>query len=107
MKQIKLTDGRVVEIKINFLTLFLLEKYGLDKITKEINKPGHQISALGEILYTILRSNGEKLTKEDALALFPMDDSNAIFDVLEEYKESMEQFKKKADYRENTKKMNR
>ena len=73
-KIITLTDGTKLEVKVNFMTLYLIQKHGLDKvINKEALSEDENMEAAAKLIYIILRSNGLKVDEDEALILTPMD----------------------------------
>lgn len=56
-KIITLTDGTKLEVKVNFMTLYLIQKHGLDKvINKEALSEDENMEAAAKLIYIILRS---------------------------------------------------
>lgn len=97
MKDIRLTDGTILEIKINFLTIKMLADLNIEKLSKGIEKnPSDKksIELAGKIIYAIIRSNGRRVDEEDAMMLVPADDK-VINQLFLEFKEKIEVFKKK------------
>ena len=114
-QDIKLTDGRVIEIQVSFLTLYLIKNNNLDKETNALNRmtdkyekmddkssvaakklhekiEDKQFYMAAKMIYVILRSNREKVEFEDALALCPIE-PDAIVNIIK-------QFQKKRQYEE-------
>lgn len=104
MKDIRLSNGELIEVSINWLTLKILNDYGLEKLQTEMQKEGSQLTAASTLIYSILRSNGKKVSEEEALALIPIDD-DTIFDIFETFSEKLAVFKKKQESRMNMKKI--
>ncbi len=101
MQQVKLADGRTVELKINFLTVKLLAtNKNLTKFDQDLDSddPEKQFEALGGLLHAILRSNGVSVTEDEALALIPLEDE-AFFNMIDETQKQFENFKKKMEAR--------
>lgn len=94
MRLIMLSDDTKMEVKINFLTIKILDDYGLEKIEKELKNGKKQFPAISEIIYAILRSNGRKVDHEEALMLVPLD-NDVIFSLVEEFADRLKEFKKK------------
>lgn len=97
MKDIRLTDGSILNIKINFLTIKLLADLNIEKLAKEIDdNPSDKknIDLAGKIIYAIIRSNGRRVDEEEAMMLVPADDT-VLAQLFFEFKEKMEVFKKK------------
>ena len=103
-QDIKLTDGRVIEIQVSFLTLYLIKNNNLDKETNALNRmtdkyekmddkssvaakklhekiEDKQFYMAAKMIYVILRSNREKVEFEDALALCPIE-PDAIVNII-------------------------
>ena len=116
-QDIKLTDGRVIEIQVSFLTLYLIKKNNLDKETNALNRMTDKYEKMDEkssvaakklhekiedkqfymaakMIYVILRSNREKVEFEDALALCPIE-PDAIVNIIKQFENKMEILKKK------------
>ncbi len=116
---IKLANGELISIKVNFLTLHLIKKMKIDKLSDKNNILKEQYDALedksslealdmqeriednqfniaSKIIYVILRSNGKKLDFEDTLALCPFD-PDEIAKIVTDFSEELEKYKKKED----------
>ena len=98
MADIRLSDGSLIEVKINFLTIKLLNSLKLEKLQKQMQKSPNnkelEFEAVGKLIYAILRSNGKKVDEEEAMMLIPADDST-LSQLITEFSEKMEKFKKK------------
>lgn len=96
MNEVRLTNGELLEININFLTIKILNDAGIKKIDKLMKSKSDraQFDALGYITYAILRSNGKKVDLEEALALVPLD-ADAIYTLISEFSQKMKAFQKK------------
>lgn len=107
MKLIKLANGETLELNINFLTLKLIMDMKLFDNVKEDKEgnPTEQFDIAGKLIYAIMYSNGKKVTEEEALALVPIGDGDAFFDLFNEFQTKMEEFKKKAESRMNLEKV--
>ena len=92
-QDIKLTDGRVIEIQVSFLTLYLIKNNNLDKETNE-KIEDKQFYMAAKMIYVILRSNREKVEFEDALALCPIE-PDAIVNIIKQFENKMKILKKK------------
>jgi len=97
---IQLTDGTRLEIKVNFGTIYYLQKtkgfYGIAKKVEQKKKISQQESfemAAG-IIYAILRSNGKTVTFDEALALMPPD-TQEIQVALHQFQSEYEKYSKK------------
>ena len=116
-QDIKLTDGRVIEIQVSFLTLYLIKNNNLDKETNALNRmtdkyekmddkssvaakklhekiEDKQFYMAAKMIYVILRSNREKVEFEDALALCPIE-PDAIVNIIKQFENKMKILKKK------------
>ena len=100
-KLITLTDGTKLEVKVNFLTLYMIQKNGLGNILN--NKSEEEIKKLSDdenmemaakLIHVILRSNGLKVDEEEAMMLTPMNPEE-IQNLFEEFKVKVEKYKKK------------
>ncbi len=100
MADIRLSDGSLIEVKINFLTIKLLNSLKLEKLQKQMQKSPNnkelEFEAVGKLIYAILRSNGKKVDEEEAMMLIPADDST-LSQLITEFSEKMEKFKKKQE----------
>lgn len=94
-KIITLTDGTKLEVKVNFMTLYLIQKHGLDKvINKEALSEDENMEAAAKLIYIILRSNGLKVDEDEALILTPMD-PEVIRKLFDEFGKKVDKYKKK------------
>ena len=97
-KLITLTDGTKLEVKVNFLTIYMIQKNGLAKILtgKKENElsEDENMEAAAKLIHVILRSNGLKVDEEEAMLLTPMDpkEIRLLFD---EFGKKVEKYKKK------------
>lgn len=100
---IDLTDGTRIDLKINFGTMYFLKKSKADKMMKKadvMSKKGKKISddlmleIAAKVIYAVLRSNGQKVTFEEALCLMPTD-PESLQEVVDAYSEEVEKYKKK------------
>ena len=117
MNDVLLTNGELLAVKVNFLTLYLIKKQGIDKdsITLENREKklakiedkksreyftlkdkieSMQLEVASKMIYVILRSNGKMVTFEEALMLCPMD-TEEIQKLIMSFKTEMEKVKKK------------
>lgn len=101
-KLITLTDGTKIEVKVNFMTLYLIKKSGLDRvINKKHLSESENMEAAAKLIYVILRSNGMKVDKEEAMILTPMDPEE-IRMLFEEFGKRVEKYKKKEQAKTKT-----
>lgn len=97
---IRLENGELLTVKVNFLTLYLIQKNGIDALQKKLKtaKPNKvndlQMEIAAKMIYVILRSNGKKVDEEEAMMLVPMDASE-IEKLFKEFKNKLEKLKKK------------
>ena len=117
MNDVLLTNGELLAVKVNFFTLYLIKKQGIDKdsitlenrekkLAKIENKKSReyftlkdkiesmQLEVASKMIYVILRSNGKMVTFEEALMLCPMD-TEEIQKLIMSFKNEMEKVKKK------------
>ena len=100
-KIITLTDGTKLEVKVNFMTLYLIQKHGLDKvINKEALSEDENMEAAAKLIYIILRSNGLKVDEDEALILTPMD-PEVIRELFDEFGKKVDKYKKKEATKKN------
>lgn len=100
-KIITLTDGTKLEVKVNFMTLYLIQKHGLDKvINKEALSEDENMEAAAKLIYIILRSNGLKVDEDEALILTPMD-PEVIRELFDEFGKKVDKYKKKKQQKES------
>ena len=116
---VKLANGELISIKVNFLTLHLIKKNKIDKLTEKTARLEKKYNSLedkttkealslfdkiqdaqfetaSKIIYVILRSNGKKLDFEETLALCPFDPEE-IEKVIYDFKNEIMKAKKKMD----------
>lgn len=98
-KSIRLSDGTLLEPKINFLTIKLLQEAKIDKLKDMLDNQDENatlsLDCFSKIIYALVRSSGRKVDEEEALMLVPMDDVDTLVDVLSEFVRKLENFKKK------------
>lgn len=98
-EDIVLTDGSILNVKINFLTVYLLNKQHIEKLLKKSEKnQDAQMEVAANVIYCIIRSAGKKVTFDDALMLVPPD-PDVIKKIVDEFKEKFEKYKKKQTYK--------
>lgn len=109
---ITLTDGTRLEVKINFGTLYYLQQCKADGLAKKIERrrkqgkkdsPDDVMKFAAKVIYATLRSNGRKVTFDEALELMPpfLDELELVIDVYNEY---VQKLKKKQKAKQNMKK---
>lgn len=114
-KLIHLSDGTMMDVKINFATLYYIKNMGIDKLIKRSNrkdKNGNKIpmserksmELAAKIIYVILRSNGKKVEDiDEAMILVPMD-ADEIKDLFHEFESRLQDYKKKEQAKRNARK---
>ena len=101
-QDIRLENGELLSVKVNFLTLYLIKKTGIDKLQKKLKTAKKEaiedlnIEIAAKMIYVILRSNGKKVDEEEAMMLVPID-AGEIGKLFIEFKNKMEKLKKKED----------
>lgn len=94
-EDIVLTDGTVLNIKINFLTVYLFQKCNLEKLMKKAEKNDRlNMEIAANVIYCIIRSAGKNVTFDEALMLVPPD-PDEIKKIIDEFKNKFEKYKKK------------
>lgn len=110
-KLISLTDGTKLEVKVNFGTMYYLQKNGarklmerIDKKQKKNQKPtdNEAMEVSAQIIYALLRSNGREVTFDEALSLLPPD-AEDIEKIMKAYQEETNRIKKKQQAKKNMK----
>ena len=77
-KMIRLTDGTVIEAKMNFGTIYYLDQIGGSKLGRRIDKlekigkatDSDKMNFAAKLIYAMVRSNGRKVTFVEALQLY-------------------------------------
>lgn len=103
MNDIRLKDGSLFEINLNFLTVKILHKCGIDTLQKRYDETKDEaigIEIVSKIIYAILRSNGKVIDEEQALMLIPMDD-DVLMGIMERFAKEMEKLEKKQGAKQN------
>lgn len=110
---VQLTDGTRLEVKINFGTMYYLQKCGANSLAKKIEKmqkkkrqPSERdmMEFAAKVIYAVLRSNGKTVTFDEAMSLMPTD-LEEMQEMVYAYQEELEKVKKKQDSKEKMKKM--
>lgn len=103
---VNLTDGTRLPVNINFGTLYYMQKSGTQKLFKKINKrkpnESESMELAAKLIYVIMRSNGKQVTFDEALQLTPMD-IDEIENLLNDFAQKLERFKKKQDAKQQMK----
>lgn len=105
-KDIRLADGTLFSVKVNFYTLYLINKTNVEQLSKKLERENKkekkdkkrildiEMEIAKNIIYVIMRSNGKKVDKEEAMMLTPVD-PHEIEDLMNEFADKMEKLKKK------------
>lgn len=113
-KVFSLTDGTKLAVKVNFATLYYIQKSGADKIIKKQERlrekgkdlsEGDGMTLTAKLLYSILRSNGIKVADEDEAMMLIQPDEDTIVEMMEEFEERMNVYKKKQDAKRKLKEL--
>lgn len=105
---INLTDGTRLEAKLNFGTIYHLQKCkGFYRITRKMKKAeekgvpkeealteAESFDMAADIIYAILRSNGKQVTFDEALALVPPG-AEEIESLLDAFQAEYDEYSKK------------
>lgn len=97
---IELVDGTRLEAKVNFGTIYYLQKtkgfYGIAKKVERKKKLSQleSFEMAAGIIFALLRSNGKTVTFDEALALVPPD-TDEIQAILQQFQEKYEKYSKK------------
>ena len=98
---IHLEDGSTVSAKVNFATIYYIQKFKLDKLMeKKKTTQDDEMELAARILHVVLLSNGRNCTFEEALCLMPLD-TDEIENVMNDFKEKLEKLKKKKESKAN------
>ncbi|MDU3790412.1 MAG: hypothetical protein E7G55_08605 [Erysipelotrichaceae bacterium] len=102
MKDIRLADGSLLSVGINFHTIKLISDINLNKKMKRLEKKPKdarlQMDIAAKLIYVILRSNGRRIDEEEAMQLIPPDE-DAITEIFEEFAKKMQIFEKKREHK--------
>lgn len=110
-KLISLTDGTKLEVKVNFGTMYYLQKNGARKLMEHIDRKQKKnkrptddetMEVAAQIIYALLRSNGRDVSFDEALSLLPPD-AEGIEGIIEAYQEETNRIKKKQQAKKNMK----
>ena len=109
MSDIRMTNGELLDVDINFLTLKLITKLKIAKLEKQLKETIDEderemlsMDIAGKMIYVILRSNGKKVDEEEAMMLIPADVED-IQNLFTEFGEKLEEFKKKEELKQKMK----
>ena len=84
-KDIRLADGSLFTVKVNFMTLYLVNKTNLENLSKQLEKEQKkakkdekklldlEMEIAKLLIYVVMRSNGKKVDEEEAMMLVPAD----------------------------------
>lgn len=103
-----LIDGTRLEVKVNFGTLYHLQKCrGFYRLTKKVERAkekgipdekalteSESYEMAADIVYAILRSNGKAVKFDEALSLVPVD-LEGLKEILAGFQEEYEKYSKK------------
>lgn len=124
-RDIRLSNGELINININFYTLKLLAQSNLHILERKIDKLKEKLAStkseekiqdikndinalsfemIGKIIYIVLRSNGKKVDEEEAMILIP-GDVDEIENIFNEFFKKMEEFKKKEESKRQMREM--
>ena len=104
-KDIRLSNGELLNVNVNFYTLKLISDLDIEKLQTKMekakteeqkNKIGMDIT--GKMIYVILRSNGKMVNEEEAMMLIPIDPTE-INNLFSEFGRKVEAFKKKEEFK--------
>ena len=106
-KIIRLTDGTTIEAKMNFGTVFYLDQVGGSKLGQKIDRQEKKgkssdrdkVNFAAKLIYAMIRSNGRKVTFDEALQLVPPDPTE-LLEIVEEYQKEVDKIKKKEESKE-------
>ena len=100
-----LTDGSTISAKVNFATLYYMEKYHVADLIKNANNEAGDdddaMEATARMLHVLLLSNGRNCSFNEALVLCPID-IDEVSDVFEDFRVRLEEFKKKQEAKQAT-----
>lgn len=108
---ISLLDGTRIEAKFNFGTLYYLEQSGGSKLAERLEEKEKRgetptdmesMKMAAKIIYAILRSNGKKVTEDEAMSLIPPD-TEEIENIVRIFETELEKHKKKESAKANMK----
>lgn len=92
---IHLTDGTTLAVKVNFATLYYIQKSKLTRyLKKDKLSEDDSVEVGAKLIYVILNSNGRRVSFEDAMELIPLD-TDEVERVFEAFKMRLEEYKKK------------
>ena len=105
-----LTDGSTVSAKVNFGTIYYMQKVGFNRLAakkQDQMTQNEKFDMAAKMIYVLLRSNGRNVTFDEAMVLAPLDvTEGSEFDaVFEEFKTKLENYTKKVEARQATKMM--
>ena len=108
---INLLDGTRIEAKFNFGTLYYLEQSGGSKLAERLEEKEKRgeiptdmefMKMAAKIIYAVLRSNGKKVTEDEAMSLVPPD-TEEIENIVRIFETELEKHKKKESAKANMK----
>lgn len=103
---VELMDGTRIEIRVNFGTIYYLQKRnGFYKLAKKVEKKeklsdSESFEMAAGIIYALLRSNGKTVTFDEAMSLMPPG-LEEIKAVLKSFEEEYSKYNKKKRAKQN------
>lgn len=104
-KDIRLSNGELLNVNVNFYTLKLISDLGIEKLEQKMEKAKTEeqrekigLDITGKMIYVILRSNGKMVNEEEAMMLIPMD-TEQIENLFNEFGKKVDAFKKKEEFK--------
>lgn len=105
-KDYQLSNGRILPIGVNFRSLQLMTAYegGFEKLQKDMEESNDDINlklnACAYILYCLVRASGEEVTVEETAMMISIDDFDKLFEIFEDYADSVEKLQKKTIFKQ-------
>lgn len=101
-RSIRLSDGTLLELKVNFLTMKIFQDEGIGELYKKMKKNPNdnalKFEILSKFIYALVRSSGRKVDEEEAMSLIELEneeDINNVVNAIEEFAKKIDKFKKK------------
>lgn len=105
---INLNDGSRLEVKVNFGTLYYMQKQkGFYRIAKKAESEREKLTEsesmefTANIIYALLRSNGRMVTFDEAICLMPAD-METLKDVMDDFQKEYDRYSKKKESKRMT-----
>lgn len=103
-KDYELSDGRIISIGVNFRSLQLMTAYegGFEKLSKDMESDdiSLKLDACAYILYALIRASGEAVTVEDASMMISIEDFDKLFDIFQDYSDTVNVMQKKTNLKQ-------